>query len=293
LYLSLGLACFADPLAVGWAWFLVTLLPTIGLIQVGPQAWADRYAYIPYVGLFVAVVWLASDLVRHMSWSLWVPAVAATLVLSAYAWVSQVQIRYWTNSQTLFSHALKLNPRNGMAYGFLGLASAGARQYGLAEQHFRTAIKLMPTVAVFYLNLGQVLEQEGKFDEALVVYRQSWLLGDGSDTFPRIAHILLRNKDVSSAMAEYDAAIHIGPNSSESLAWRGIIEYLKGNYDAAVADLAESARLLPRADTFYALGRALETKGDIAGAKKAYERVLQLDPNYSGGSARLKALAGR
>jgi protein O-mannosyl-transferase len=278
---------------VGWAWYLVTLLPTIGLIQVGPQAWADRYAYIPYIGLFVAVVWLAGDLVEHMNWSLWGPALVTTLALSAYAWVAHVQIGYWNSTQALFSHALKLNPRNGLAYGFLGLASAGSGRYDLAEHEFRAASQLMPTVAVFDLDLGLALERQGKFSEALVAYRQGWLLDAGTNAFPHIADILLRNKDVSKAMAEYDAAVHIGPNSSESLAWRGIIEYRMGDYDAAVAHLTKSASLLPRADTFYALGRALETKGDIAGAIKAYERVLQLDPNYPGGSARLKTLAGR
>ena len=119
-------------LLVGWLWYLGTMVPVIGIVQVGRQAMADRYAYIPFIGLFVMVVWLASEVFSRIRLS-FVTAVVITLaILSGYATASYIQIGYWRNSLTLFSHALQVTTGNGVAEDNLGQRyGCGPSGYGV------------------------------------------------------------------------------------------------------------------------------------------------------------------
>ena len=280
-------------LLTGWLWFVVTLVPVIGMVQVGEQGWANRYAYVPFMGLFVMAAWLSSDLTQQLRGQS-VLTLTCVAALAGYAWVSHVQIGYWRDSYTLFSRALDVTSKNGVAEANLGVALLQAGRPDLAEQHFRAAVAFMPELPTPHFDLGSVLQQEGHFDEALREYRAGLAYTGNPDEAARmhnnIGAILLRQGDLPTALAEYNAALRMSPEEPHSLLGRGTIEYRQGQTDAALADLAKSAQLSPSALTYLVMGRVYEDKRNIEAAAKSYETALTINPNLAEASSRLAAL---
>ena len=250
------------PLAVGWAWYLITLLPVIGIIQVSNQGWAERYAYLPYMGLFVAIVWTVADAVERFEWNRWAPASAAIVALLAYAWVAHLQIGVWQNSYTLFEHADAVTSRNGVAETSLGILASTAGHLDEAERRYRTAIEYMPNLGEAHFNLQQLLLREGRVEEAQ-----------------------------KEALEFCDYTLSVDPNDSGCLLGRGTVEYRKRQLDAALADVSKAAQLLPSAKAYTVLGEVYEAKGNVEEAENSYQRALQIDPRAADASARLAALA--
>ncbi len=147
---------------VGWLWFLITLLPVIGLIQIGGQAMADRYAYVPFIGLFLIVSfgWLFLPLKAVIRWSL----VAVVMVFLGMRTYQQAGV--WRNSLTLFKHAVQVTQNNGLAHLNLGVALAEAKQYEPAIYHFQEVVRIEPEDDSGYNNLGYVYLQLNRLDEA-------------------------------------------------------------------------------------------------------------------------------
>lgn len=250
------------PLAVGWAWYLVTMLPVIGIIQVSNQGWAERYAYIPFLGLFVAVVWLAADAGRRFPWNRYALAPAAVLALLAYGWVSHIQLGYWQDSYTLFAHADAVTARNGVAEASLGIIALNQGNLREAERHYRNAIAYMPNLGEAHFNLQQLLWREGRFEEAQ-----------------------------QEALKYCDYTLSLNPNDSGCLFGRGTVEYRKKELDAALADASKAAQLSPTAKAYSLLGNVYEAKGNVVAAEECYRKALQLDPNFTEASSKLAALA--
>jgi protein O-mannosyl-transferase len=251
------------PLAVGWAWYLVTLVPVIGIIQVSNQGWAERYAYLPYMGLFVAIVWTIAGVVERFHWSRWAPATAAVVALLAYAWVSHVQIGYWQNSYTLFEHANEVTSRNGVAETSLGILAYTAGHLNEAEQHYRKAIEYMPYLGEARNNLQLVLMKEGRVEEA---------------------------QEAAVDFCNY--TLRMNPDDAGCLLGRGRFEYRKKQFDSALRDLAKAAELSPSAKTYTLLGEAYEAKGNAEEAKGSYQKALEIDPTFAEASSKLAALVG-
>ena len=153
-------------LAVGWLWYLVTLLPVIGLVQVGKQAMADRFTYVPLIGIFIAATWLAADVLAR--WGDWgkVLAPAAVGVLAACGIAARQQVQYWENGETLFRRALAVMPDNAVAHGNLGEYLAWGGRYSEAAAHLREAVRLDPADVGSHCNLVIVLIQQGRIEEA-------------------------------------------------------------------------------------------------------------------------------
>jgi protein O-mannosyl-transferase len=249
------------PLAVGWAWYLITLLPVIGFIQVSNQGWAERYAYIPFMGLFVAIACTAADLAKRLSWNRLVLASAAIAAVLAYAWVSRVQIGYWQNSYTLFAHADAVTSRNGVAKTSLGILAYTAGHFDVAERYYREAIEDMPNLGEAHNNLQQLLIREGRVEEAQ-----------------------------KEAVEYCDYTLRLNPDDSGCLFGRGTFEYRKGQFDAALADVAKASQLAPSAKAYTVLGQIYEATGNVEEAERCYQKALQIDPSFSQASSRLTAL---
>jgi tetratricopeptide (TPR) repeat protein len=159
--------------AVGWAWFLVSLLPVLGIVQVGAQAMADRYVYLPSIGLYVAGVWgLAEWAKRYGPGERWVLPVAA-LGLVGLSSVTYRQTGFWKDSRTLFTRALQCDERNPLAHNLLGGLDISDGKLDLAAAHFQRAIALAPKDAGGYLGAGDVLGTLGKRREALPYYQRA------------------------------------------------------------------------------------------------------------------------
>jgi len=158
-------------LAVGWFWYLGTVAPVIGLVQVGGQAIADRYTYIPFIGLFIMVAWGVSEVSagwRHRQ------VIAATGILSAIlacVLSTWVQVGYWRNSETLFNHALQIDRNNYMAYHHLGMAMANEGKTDKAIAMYRKTLAVAPKYWPAYNNLGIICAKQGRFDEAVSLFK--------------------------------------------------------------------------------------------------------------------------
>jgi len=149
-------------LPMGWLWYLGTLVPVIGLIQVGSQSLADRYTYVPLIGLFLMVAWGIPDLLARCRYrSITVPT-AAGLVLLACAMTARTQVKYWENSGALWTHALEITTENDRAHNNLGLVLAGQGRVSEAIAHYNEAVRIKPRFVEAHNNLANVLANQGR-----------------------------------------------------------------------------------------------------------------------------------
>jgi protein O-mannosyl-transferase len=249
------------------------------------------------MGVFTSIVWLASDLAGSWPSKRWILAAATLAALTGYASVSRTQIGYWRDSYSLFSHALQVTSRNGVAEANLGITFLNVGRFDLAERHLRAAVEFMPDLPISYYDLGVVLQREGKSDEALHFYKLGLSYTndpeDAARTHNNIGAILLDRNDLPGAMAQYNTALRLNPDEPHSLLGRGVIEYRHGQFDSALADLTKSAQWSASPDTYFYLGQVYESKGNSEAAVRSYETALQLNPKFAEASSRLAALAPR
>ena len=283
-------------LVVGWLWYLGTAFPMIGLIQSGRQGMGDRYAYLPLIGIFIAVIWLFADLANEHKWNLQILAGGFLMLLIAFAFVTQKQIRYWRNSITLFTHTLDVTSRNAIAENNLGSALVDAGQAQAAMPHFLAAVQFAPDLPSAHYNLGVLFQQHGQLIEAAAQYRQT--IAVSSDAFEAaqahnnlgVLYLGLQNFPV--AINELNAAIKLNPTKQNSYIARGAAEFQTSNFPAAIADFSYAASLAPSPLALFWLGRSYEVTHDFDRAAGAYQAALQLVPNFPDARARLEALRG-
>jgi len=172
-------------LGVGWLWFLITLVPVIGLIQVGGQAMADRYTYVPYIGLFIIAAWGIAEVTdgwRRRKTILSLSAAAVLLACLASTWM---QAGYWRSSESLYYEALRATGENYMAYHHLGMAYTDQGRLDLAIAAYKKSIAVDPSYPHAYNNLGVVYAKQGKFDEAVAEFQQAIRLSPTTVSFYR------------------------------------------------------------------------------------------------------------
>jgi tetratricopeptide (TPR) repeat protein len=284
-------------LIVGWLWYVVAMIPMIGVVQVGRQAMADRYAYLPFVGLFVIAVWGCADLFESLKLSPFAEGAIATAVLISYASVAFLQISYWNNSYTLFSHALAVTSRNGIAEDNLGTALMEMGRPDLAMPHFEAAVEYVPQLSTAHYNLGVLEQQQNHPDAARRQYELALQFGsdekEAAQCHSNLGFLLLDLNDLKGAIDHFSAALQVNPDKQNSLLGRGMAEYRLGNLDAAVSDLSRAVQVAPLAQADFWLGRALEDKGETAAAAQAYDATLQLAPSMTEAQQRLDRLRKR
>lgn len=214
-------------LLVGWLWYLITLLPVIGLIQIGSHAYADRYTYIPLTGLFLMVAWglpAVSSLTRRCQLSLGLLIAAAVISLG---FVTRNQVGYWKNSVTLFSRAVRANPDNYLAHNNLGFTLAQRGRFEEALGHYQTAIRLNPNYLEALFNLAHTLELLGRGEEAIFWYRKVLDLNPSlARPHRQLGRILLYQGKREEALVCLATAARLDPSDSET---RKLIESLRGN----------------------------------------------------------------
>lgn len=269
-------------LVVGWLWYLGTLLPVIGLIQVGYHALADRYTYIPLVGLFIITAWGVADISSR-----WHPRYKRTVLISlagitfafltAVAWV---QVGYWKNSIKLFEHSLNLDTRNLAAHNNLGTALLGKGDIKGGEFHFHEALKLDPNNAITHHNLGLSLYRQGKTEEAIKLYEKALKLNPRQiQTHIKLGDALLARGDLEGAIKHYSVALKAQPYDIEVQNNIGNAFMRLGKYDEAIKHYSAAQRLRPDASVRYNLGSALLNAGKIDEAITYLADSLRLDPN--------------
>jgi protein O-mannosyl-transferase len=278
-------------LLAGWFWFLGTLAPVIGIVQVGRQAWADRYAYLPLWGLFVIGVWLLSEAAARISFSRAAQVAIASAVLLGYSVTAHIQIGYWRNSYSLFAHAIQVTDANPIAEGNLGSALVEIERPDLAVSHLERAIQLMPTFSTAHYDLGILLQRQNELDRAQREYQLALKYAsderEAAQTHNNLGVLFNQLGRRDEALAEFTAAIALNPHEQNSLIGRGLIEREEAKLDAALQDFAQAAQIAPSPPALYWQGCVLEDKGQVSAAAAAYRNVLKLAPNFRDAQVRL------
>lgn len=265
-------------LPVGYLWFLGTLVPVIGIVQVGAQSMADRYVYIPLIGVFVAVVWAALDATEAKQISPRWPMAVVSVILIALALTTWRQVNYWENSITIWSHALDVSIDNFVAEEDLAVGLANRGRNDEAFPHFLIARQIRPTDAVANLNIGINLEQHGRHQDAIREFEVlTRLTNDPQELFDahkRMANIYKEIGNPEKARTEFLQAQRIKPNDLALLAELGDLEI-----DEAIARAARPVSAHPTAEGYLQLGQLLQNVGRTPAAQVAYKNALRLNPN--------------
>ena len=213
----------APYLLVGWLWFLGTLVPTLSLVPVGGQSIADRYTYVPLIGLFIMLAWGAGDLAERWRWPQFAVRSAAVAASIGCIFVSAAQVQHWRNSLTLFEHAVAVTEDNVVAHNNLGNALLAEGRTNEALAQFSTVLSFKPNAPFACENLANVLASQGKLDEAIALYEQAlvsaphWL-----DLHNNLASALSRRGRYQEAIAHYQEGLRLKPDSAitlNNLAW--------------------------------------------------------------------------
>jgi len=200
-------------LSTGWFWYLGTLLPVIGLVQVGGQSMADRYTYLPSIGLFIMVGWCGADLA--LRWPrIRRPLVAtAAIVAILLTFVTKAQVRHWRDSFTLYGHALEVTEDNWLAYYNLGRAELLAGKVEEGIPHLEQAVRLIPESSDAHNNLGVALNTQGRYDEAIIHFGEAVRIDpESARAHNNLGQALGLSDRLTEAIPHFETAIRLQPN---------------------------------------------------------------------------------
>jgi Tfp pilus assembly protein PilF len=278
-------------IAVGWFWYLGTLVPVIGLIQVGQQAMAERYTYVPLIGVFMMAAWGVPDLAARWPGRRWALRAAALVVTIACAAAARAQVGTWTNSETLWTHALEVMPDNYMAHNELGTIFARQGKADDALQHFEAAVHLEPNFPESHNNLGLQYVTRGKIDEAVQQYRLAvGLKPDFAEAHNNLGYVLMAMDQTDQAIAHYTEALRLKPDFAEAHNNLGfVLAAAKPSRVAeAIPHLLEAVRLKPNFEVAHMyLGLALAGTGKLDEAAAEFKEVLRINPKSDGAQGAL------
>jgi protein O-mannosyl-transferase len=234
-------------LAVGWFWYLGTLIPVIGIIQVGAQARADRYTYLPLIGIFIIISWGMSDLFARFSHKRTLLSISGALVIIGCMVTTWFQVGYWKDSSTLYAHALKVTDDNYWAHSMLGGVFAGDGHFDEAIDEYHQALTITPNHIPTYINLGALYMKRGEYDKAI---------------------------------REFQTALTIDSNYAEAHANLGAAYSALNNPDESIRHFTEALRIKPDLITVhYSLVDELLKKNRLAEAAMHLQEVLKIRPS--------------
>jgi len=267
-------------LAAGWLWYLGTLVPVIGIVQVGAQAIADRYTYIPFIGLFIMLAWGTPELLKRWNISNTAIAVLAGIVLCASAFASWTQAKYWTDDITLFQRALKSTTGNYVAHFRLAYALSQQNRFEEARHHFTEALFIKPDSYQAHNNLGIVLRRQGKTDEAIRHFGEAIRLKpDLSEGYNNMG-IALLSKGMSEEGLKYlQKSISINPSDPEIHYVVASAMAQNGRLEESLKYFGECLRINPRnAMAHNNMGIVLARLGKIDEAIAHFREALWINP---------------
>jgi tetratricopeptide (TPR) repeat protein len=264
-------------LLIGWVWYLVMLLPVVGIIQVGGQAHADRYTYLPQIGIYMAVTWMVAEWrVSRAALGGLMAGVLAVLMVCAWK-----QTAYWQDSETLWTHALACTTGNYAAHYNLGVALDQEGREDEASAHFQKALEIKPDYAEAYYGLGMALDRRGRLNEAIAEYQKALeIKPDLAEAHNNLGVALRKNGRVDEAITQYQIALQINPCHAEAQFNLGNALGQKGRLDDAIIHYQEALQIRPDyADAQFNLGNVLMQKGQADEAITHLQKALEINPN--------------
>jgi tetratricopeptide (TPR) repeat protein len=274
-------------LPTGWFWYVGMLVPVIGIVQVGSQAHADRYTYLPQIGLYLAITWAIADLAKALRrrWTLPVAAIAVIVVLS---WSASLQASYWRDSESLWKHTLAVTPNNEVAHNQLGNLCLERGQIEEAAHHYQAAVNVWPNNPTFQANLGKALLRKGLPDEAILHFQKAIELSprhaesERAQAQSNIGNALLQKGSVDEAMVQFQEALELTPadriihnDCGNALLQKGLVDEAIAQFQAALDARVEDNYT---AHIHYNLGNALRQGKRLNEAVAHYQEALKRQP---------------
>jgi tetratricopeptide (TPR) repeat protein len=273
-------------LTVGWFWYVGTLVPVIGIVQAGMQTMADRYTYVPLIGLFIIVAWGGWELLNALKISTKAPAlaVAALAICAALTWN---QLKYWKNSETLYTRMINATPNNFMAHYNLGNFYSRAGNTNAALTNYEAALAEEPNYADAHNNIGAIYLDSQHYGEAIQHYRAAVRIEPDYLDYFNLANALADaasarhdSAQFAEAVATYRQALQINPSSSEAHHNLGLTFQAESSNAQAIAEFAEAARLDPKLiDSLSGIAISCAMQNQMPNAESAFRKLVQLRPN--------------
>jgi len=269
---------------MGWLWFLGTLVPVIGLVQVGSQAFADRYTYIPSIGLFVAGIWLADGLRRRLGVSLLLPAVVTGAMIFSYMLVSFAYLGQWANEEKLYLAALKLNDSNVIAHNNYGLLLLKMNKFEQAELHYRKSIAYSHDSAISLNSMAQLKFSQGKKNEAIYYIEKSISLHPtDASSYRMLAKIKISQDKYTEAKWLLEKSLALDPDNTSTLNTLGEVLIYTNREDDALKILKRATDLAFTKDPVKSvalnnIGVIQLRKGKKTEAENTFREATRLQP---------------
>ncbi|MGA8438670.1 MAG: tetratricopeptide repeat protein [Candidatus Sulfotelmatobacter sp.] len=272
-------------LVVGWFWFLGTLVPVIGIIEVGMQAMADRYAYLPFIGLFIAVVWGVAETARRREIPAAWLAVPSVLILAILGMLTRHQVPYWYDGETMWRHTISVTGRNTMAHDGLGytLAEQGRVEEAIAEYNTVEAMHGYGAPAI--IQVGVFEQNHGRLQEALGQYKQSLDVSadadERSEAYARMGAAFVQMGDMPNAKIGYGYALQQNPKNTFALIGSGLLAEREGDFTVALGQIARALKVQPTDVGYLLLAQALRRAGRMPEADQAEQYAQQISSDLN------------
>lgn len=301
---------------VGWFWYLLTLIPVIGLVQAGEQSVADRFMYLPMIGLLIIAFWGLFEIGDRWNMKRLIPALVTLLILLPLIVAAHNQTAHWKNSIQLFDHAnevtrdnysahlslgnayaeqgkfetavthyekvLEIRPLNVKAHGNLANALMALGRESQAVSHYKIALGVDPDNVYVLNNYGQLLGEQGKFDQAVeYLTRALKLEPDNADVHNNMGTVLLDLNKIDDAFNHFESAVRLEPDNAQSYNNLGVALFRKGNIEQAIKRYTTAIHLKPDfAEAFFNMGNAWLRAGKQKEAVESYQKAIALNPAY-------------
>ncbi|MGO9586462.1 MAG: tetratricopeptide repeat protein [Limisphaerales bacterium] len=273
----------------GWLWYLGMLIPVIGLIQSGMRARADRYTYLPQIGLYILLTWAVVELTASWRSRRWVLGGGALVVLAVLITCARTQTTYWRNSETLWTHTLACTSNNTVAHNNLGDAFSQEGRMDEAISHYQKTLTINPNNAEANYDLGNAFFKQGRMDEAIAQFQKTMAINPGytdvhynfSDIHNNLGNAFLRQGRADEAIAQFQSALKINTNDASIHYNLGNAFRRQGNENEAIVQFQKALAINPEfTEAHYNLGNTVLQQGHVDEAIAQFQKALAIKPDY-------------
>lgn len=292
--ISMGVFAFRKHryLVVGWLWYLGMMVPVIGIVQISYYTHADRYTYLPQIGLYILAAWAAAEICSSWRHGRLVLTIIETMIISVLIICARIQVSYWRNTETLFLHAMAVTQNNIIACNKLGSFYSRQGRMTEAMDYYARALQINPDAPDVLYDLGNAYAMRGDWDNAISNYRHALqVTPDQIDILNNLGFALTAKKQFADAVVCFEAVLKLNPNCVVAHNNLATVLFREQRFDEAVQHYRAALRVTPDDSRLYInLGDALVKQGQTAEAVKSYQEALRLKPGDPQITMKLQAL---